>query len=311
MRDAGQARGIRVALLVAVLALGLATAPSVALADPVAFLPAPGSPIDIKFVNHESLLCGGAPCPLPAPGFGFPAGATLEGIATATSIVNPTTGAAYWMSVPFISPASDATELNAAFWGLTVIASALNVATGKIDTLFAGGTLDIYNIAYDGGGVFVTGAPAGPLLIPPPPGPVPPPGAAQVCPPGGCPPPWLSATYTPYVDPVTGLLITLKASFDPATGSGTSQGWLTVTGGTAFSYFDSNAFLTPGGGVADANFKNTFEACPAPGCAPGWPLVSNDPISAQVAPEPTTLLLWGTSLLGIGAIGRWRRRRQD
>jgi hypothetical protein len=31
----------------------------------------------------------------------------------------------------------------------------------------------------------------------------------------------------------------------------------------------------------------------------------------EVVPEPTTLLLWGTSMAGLGLAARWRRRRQD
>ncbi|MBI2526672.1 MAG: PEP-CTERM sorting domain-containing protein [Candidatus Rokubacteria bacterium] len=34
-------------------------------------------------------------------------------------------------------------------------------------------------------------------------------------------------------------------------------------------------------------------------------------VDASPVPEPTTLLLWGTSLLGIAGLRRWRRRSQD
>jgi MYXO-CTERM domain-containing protein len=34
-------------------------------------------------------------------------------------------------------------------------------------------------------------------------------------------------------------------------------------------------------------------------------------VTAHVVPEPTTLLLWGTTMAGLGLAARWRRRRQN
>jgi hypothetical protein len=88
--------------------------------------------------------------------------------------------------------------------------------------------------------------------------------------------------------------------------------------GTVLGMFGPGDQLTfPGGGVSDFLLTG-IDPLADPNNPSGFPLEllfntqsANFEMDALVTPEPTTLLLWGTSMAGLGLASRWRRRRQN
>jgi hypothetical protein len=101
--------------------------------------------------------------------------------------------------------------------------------------------------------------------------------------------------------------------------SGAALGWMDITGGSDASQFGKGGFTTAIGTAADMSLFDDF--CPnpigkgAPACGGttipigNWQQLNFDPVGAEAIPEPVSLGLLGTALMGMGVAG-WRRRRR-
>jgi hypothetical protein len=234
-----------------------------AIIDPVTFLPA-NSPIQFKYNNFENQVSK--------------IGDVLSGIVNVTSIGSGISN--YWASDILGS------QLTGIFKNLTVFD--IQPVSGGQNIYFSGGTLELFNVA---AGTFdPTKATVN----------------QQVCNAVTCPAAWLTFDFVPGVvasgtpaQMAATLFSAVSALTSPFTGTG--DGLLKVTGGTAASFFGPNMSL-----------QSNLQSCPAPGgafdpnCAfaGGYPVASFDPVTGVTVPEPGILFLMGIGLAGLA----WRSR---
>jgi PEP-CTERM motif len=114
--------------------------------------------------------------------------------------------------------------------------------------------------------------------------------------------------------PTETLLATTNTTTIPLTGS--AAGWMDITGGSDAFQFGRAGFTTAIGTPADMSLFDDF--CPnVKGCGGqlnptgNWQQVNFDPVGATAIPEPVSLALLGTGLVGMGFAGRRRRNREE
>ena len=114
----------------------------------------------------------------------------------------------------------------------------------------------------------------------------------------------LAANYDPN-DPTTWTKYEYRIWWDAITQSGQAIGWLDVIPGSGYGdllwgAYEPGAQWTPIGTLADFRLGCNILA----DTTHGWSARSEDPMEGHTVPEPATMLLLGSGLLGLAGFGR-------
>lgn len=267
-------RKLRCSAVAASVAAALLGFSSVASADPLTFMPA-NTDFRIKFVNYENLVTE--------------EGQELFGLINVTTIGNAAGTQTFWNG----NGSTDGTSLVGYFQGLIAEAD----QTGGDGLSFTGGSGVLYVVP---SGDFSPSTNPNTLDI-----------VNQLCGGAACPDPWLTFDFVPGINDAINGDASLQGAF-AATNVQAGFGFLSVTGGTAGDFLNTDGYTFVNFPAADMSFRSNF-ALQGNNCSSeasqGWAVCSDDPLDARSAavPEPGTLALAGLAALIAGSVSRRKR----
>jgi hypothetical protein len=95
--------------------------------------------------------------------------------------------------------------------------------------------------------------------------------------------------------------------YNNGTFGGNGQGFLDLTGGAWFDYFNTSALNNANGGTNDLFLTNTFDDVNGAASSLGWTVKSVGQVTGFAVPEPTSVSLVALALLGAGVASRRRK----
>jgi hypothetical protein len=96
------------------------------------------------------------------------------------------------------------------------------------------------------------------------------------------------------------------STYNTSTYAGAGQGFLDLTGGSAFADFNTNSLLDANGNLRDLFIDVTFNDVNGNASSLGWTVSSTGAVTGQAGevPEPGSLALVALALMGVGAATR-------